>query len=276
MQAMPLRNQRDILNDEAWRWIEKRNQLNEEARRLREEATKLKNRRDDLNHKVMELKKLRDKAKSYLELKLTEASKIKENLKLLQKRVSKKENAVRQQIQALDWKLQTTLLTPSEERKLVSQVKTLETQLAIYEQLRKIKRRLIEYYGEIEAAKSQIKSLYEQLSGYAQESQVCHAKMMGLLQQADVVKLEADKAHKAFLEIKQRADKFHQAYVKVVAQVEDVELQIKQINAGIQLEQIRKAKEARNELSKVVSEKLKRGEKITFEEFKLLMEEGNI
>jgi uncharacterized coiled-coil DUF342 family protein len=277
MQATNLRSQREMLNDEARRWSEKRNQLNDEARKLREEAAKLKSRRDDLNHKVRELKKLWEKAERDLEVKVTEISKIKENLRLLQNQVSGREIALRQQIQALDWKLQTTPLTPSEERLVVSQVKTLETQLVTYAQLRKIKNQLIKCQGEIVAAKARIKSLREQLLNYVKESQACHTKMVEFIQLANSVKFKADNAHKAFLEIKQRADEVHQAYIKTRSQVRDVERQIKQIADNIKLEQIKKATEARDRLRKDAAEKLKRGEKLTFEEFKLLMEEkGNI
>ncbi|MBS7643479.1 hypothetical protein KEJ26_02700 [Candidatus Bathyarchaeota archaeon] len=276
MQAAYLRNRREIFNDEARRWIEKRNKLSEEARRLREEAAKLKTRRDNLNRKVHELKKLWEKAECDLEVKIAETSKLRENLKLLQDQVSCKESAVRRQLQALNWKLQTTPLTLSEEKLVVSQVKTLETQLVTYVQLRKIENRLIECRAEIEAAKARIKSLREQLSVYVKESQACHTRMVEFLQRSDIIKLEANNAHKAFLEIKQRADEVHQAYVKTRSQVMDVERQIKQIVDKVKVEQIKKAAEALDKLRKDASEKLKRGEKLTFEEFKLLFGEGNI
>jgi uncharacterized coiled-coil DUF342 family protein len=268
-QSVTLRDQRDQLNQEAKEWVKKRNQLNERFKKIIEEVKACKSKRDELNRQVKDLKTRRDEAKKTLEEKRKLVADLKEKFLKLQKQVSEDPSAIKNKINELEWKIQTTPLKQKEGHQLIGQVKALESKLIWHEQAQELKTKLAELRSEIEALKARSKAAHEELMKAVKESEVYHKKMIELVKTASQVKAEADGAHKSYIKIKEKADETHRRYLHNLSQIKEIKQKIEGLHRLKQNEIIKSLEES-------AVNKLKKGKRLSFEEFKVLVERGAI
>lgn len=274
IQLASLKAERDQLNNEAKNWAEKRNILNEKIKKLRAEANSTKEKRDALNQEVKRLKTLREQAKAGQKEKCKQISKLKEKIKLLwKKKPSRNLHAIQKEIENLEWKIQTTPLEVKQEEELISKIKHLEIQRNILKQLQELKDRLIKLQTEEKALSTKAKFHHEKLSKIAEQSQKLHEQRLETLNQIQKFKIDADNAHQKYVEIKQRANQMHQKYKEMLQKINDLKRKQRREEEA---KQAKRQKQLLEETRKKALEKMKRGEKLTWEEFKLLAEQGNL
>jgi uncharacterized coiled-coil DUF342 family protein len=88
--------------------------------------------------------------------------------------------------------------------------------------------------------------------------------MLEALDEAGTLQIEADKAHQRFLEAMQKAQSLYQ----------QIELIREELHRIEEVKKARRELELRKGLEEKALEKLKRGEKLTLEELKVLAEKG--
>ena len=270
----PLKEERDKLNLEAKKWADKRNSIHEKIKKLRTEAAGVKEKRDILNEKVQKLKSLREQAKTKHKEKRGQILKLKEKIRsLTERKPSQSMRSIQREIEKIEWKIQTTSLPVKEEEMLISQVRQLETQLPIHKQIKKSKEELMVLRTEEKALETKVKTCHENLSELAEQSQQFHEKMLENLNKARSLKVEADSAHQKYIEIKQQAQNLHQKCVELLDTIKNFE---KELREAEEKKQIKRQRELRKEVEERALEKLKRGEKLTWEEFKILAEKRKI
>jgi uncharacterized coiled-coil DUF342 family protein len=273
-QLASLKEKTAKLKLEAKKWIEKRNSLNTKIKRLREEATNLKERRDALNEKVKELKELREHATSERKEKKAQILELKKKLKvLLRTKPSRSMQNIQKEIEGLEWKIQTTPFSVKEEKPLIDQVKVLESQLSVHRQIQQLEENIVEMQTKEKALATRAQLLHEKLSELAQQSQKLHEEMLESLNKSRSIKLDADDAHQKFLQIKKRAQNPHEKCMELLHQIRSLQLKLRQ------KEEKKKAQrqvELREEMETKALKKFKQGEKLTWEEFKLLAERGKL
>jgi uncharacterized coiled-coil DUF342 family protein len=268
----PIKEERNRLNLEAKKWADKRNALNNEVKSLRTEASSIREKRDALNEQVRQLKKLRDEVGTRRKEKRDRISRIGEKLGgLTEKRSMRDLRAIERQIEDLDWKIQTTSLPVKEEATLVNRVRELEAQLSTLKKIRKLKKELHRLQANDRQLGAETKALHEKLSELAEQSQKFHEQMLETTDKARKLQTEADDFHKKYVETKQQAQELHQKCIELLKQIRIIEREQKE-NAD------KKEVERQNELQKKLEEraltKLERGEKLMWEEFKILAEKG--
>ncbi len=264
-QLAPLREEHDKLNSEAKERAGKRNALHKQIKRLRAKAHKLKQKRDELNTRVQELKTLREEANKKRREKRAQILKLREEIRTLtEKKLSRRMDNIKMEIEKLEWKIQTKPLTLKEEKVLIDQIRPLENQLLVYKKLQKSKDDLDELRTEEEEFESKAKTYHKEILELAEQSQELHKEMLEALNEAATLQSEADEAHQRFWEAKQKARSLHQ---RIEPLREELHQMIEENKARHELE-LRKGLEER------ALEKLKRGEKLTWEEFKVLAEKG--
>lgn len=257
----------DKLDSEAKDWAGKRNSLHKQIRKLQDKAHEFKQKRDTLNKRVQELKTLRDEANKKRREKHAQILESRKEIKTLtEKRPSRHMNDLQTEIEKLEWRIQTTPLPLKEEETLIDQIRSLENQLLIHKKLQKLKNNLTEYRTEKEESESQAKNCHTQLLELAEQSQQLHKGMLETLNEATPLHDEADKAHKRFLEAKQKAERLHQQIDIIGEEIHRIE----------EKDKARHELDLRKELEERALEKLKRGEKLTLDEFKALAEKGII
>jgi len=267
-----LKEQRNKLNAEAAERAEKRNKFNEQFKSLRIEILELKNERDKLNEKVKELKHQRNEMTIKVREKIEEAKKLNQEIKaLFKKKPSKSLQTLQREVESIEWKIQTTPLSLQEEKELVERVKQLETQLNIHRKLEQLNHKLLELHAEIKALKTECRLRHEKLTETARKSQEIHEKMLAKIEESRKLKTEADSLHKLFLQTKERTRPIQEEISKISNQIKGLKDEIQREEA----KEKKKIEEAlREKLEKQAREKLRRGEKLTWEEFQLLAEKG--
>lgn len=267
-----LRDHEDRLQSEALDCAEKRDKLNGRVKNLRDEVLELRSLRDELNNNVKKLKQHRNEMTARIHERLEEIRKLGEESKALAKRKpSRRHEVLQKEVESIDWTIQTTSLTLQEDKELVEKVKQLETQLAIYRKLEQLAKRIAQSRAEIKTMKSECELLHRQLTENAQKSQETHRKMLEKTEETKKLKKEADSMHKEFLQVKERTRPLQEEVRLVVNQ-------IRQLKGEIREEMQRETKESqdalRETLERQAKEKLKRGERLSWEEFQLLAEKG--
>ena len=107
----------------------------------------------------------------------------------------------------------------------------------------------------------------------AQQSQSFHEKMITLLEKAKELKTEADEMHVKYTDCREKAKVQHTKYLSVLAKIKALRAEIRRKEDAERAEQ---EANLRNQFEAKALKKLKNGKKLTFEEFKILAEQGKI
>jgi len=266
-------DQRESLNRKARELLEQRNRLNEEFKKLAAEVKDLKTRRDELNRKVRELKASRDKARDAAVAEREKLEKLKDKSVKISERMNENPRKAIEEFNRLEWKLQTTPLSPKAEKEMIRRLKELEAHVLVAKKAEDLRYKIAGTKATIGGRRIQAQSFHEQMTKVVEESEVVHKRLVEVAASASAVKAEADKAHVAFVEALRGADNAHKEYVTNLAKIRELRHQI--ASSG-QLTKLRKAQEFREKLEKSGAEKLEQGKKLSLEEFKALMEKGAI
>ncbi|MEM3640649.1 MAG: hypothetical protein QXH37_01840 [Candidatus Bathyarchaeia archaeon] len=267
-----LREQKSKVEAEARELTEKRNKLNEAFKSLRSEILELRKTRDQINLEVKELKKQKNEIKREQVQKIEEIKNLRQETgELTKKKPSRSLKKLQEEIESLEWKIQTTPLSLQEENKLVERVKQLEIQLGVCRKIEQLNQKSLELEAEAKALQARVKLYSEKISEKARKSQEFHEKMLEKIEEAKKLKMEADSLHQLFLQAREKAKPLR-------LEMEKISGEIKQLREEILAEE-EKARKKNEEIllesiEKQAREKLKRGEKLTWEEFKILAEKG--
>ena len=270
-QLARLRQERDQLNKEAKKWTEKRNQNNQQVKVLQTEAKRIKEKRDEINLQVQILKAAREKAKTQRQEKHEQAVKIMDKMKPISERKSaSRYQNLEEKIHDIDWKIQTSSIPVEEEKELVEQVRALETQKTSHKRFLKLKDKLVETQTEAKALGTQARLKHDELSQLAKQSQEAHAEFVDTVNRIKPLRQSANEAHQRYLELRQKANTTHEKYVEIQRQIKS----LKEEMADVEKQQyVQKGQALKDHAIARAREKLKRGEKLTLDEFKLLSEE---
>jgi uncharacterized coiled-coil DUF342 family protein len=269
-----VKEERNRLNLEAKKWAEKRDRFHEKIRTLRTKAANAKETRDALNVQVQELKTLRDKGKVSRKEMRDKISELKE--KLIGLTENKRQGNLRhieREIEEIDWKIQTTSLPVKEEERLINQIRQLEAQLSTQKQMKKVKENLQKLQNKKKDFEIEEKTLHEKLSELAEQSQKFHKKMLEVVDKAHNLQAEADKTHQNYIETRTQAQKQHQKYVALQEKIRALERMLKE---QADKRQSKRKSELQKELEERALAKLKRGEKLLWEEYKILAQKGKV
>lgn len=271
-QLLSFRQQKDELDVEADRLAERRDKLNDKFKALRTGIAELRDARDRANEKVQELKQKREVTHSKALARIEELAKLRQQVKTLaKKRPSRNQQLLQKEFEAIEWKIQTTSLSVQEERELVEKVKQIETQLNVHKKLEQLRQKALELQTELKALDMERKLCHEQLTQIARTSQEIHQKMLAKIAESKEAKAEADAIHRQFLQTIEKAKQARKSMAALLAQIKQVKGEIHKE----ELEEKKQSEEAfRGELEQQARAKLKRGEKLSWEEFQVLAEKG--
>ena len=259
-----LKEEKKRIDSEARELTWKRDEINSRIKRLKTEVVELKRLRDEVNAEVKRLKEQKNEIKMERARKIKEIKKIQTEIKNLMAKKPKKEAAVLQrEIKAMEWKIQTIPLSLQEEKQLVEKVKQLETQLNIHIKIEQLNQKKLELTAELRALEARAKSLHEKMMKEVDKSRKTHEEMLKRLEEVRNLKKEAENVHRMFLQAIDQAKSVREEIEKIAEKI-----------ASIEAEERRKSEENLLEnIAKQALEKLKRGEKLTWEEFKILAEQ---
>ena len=253
--------------------IDKRDKLNDEFRKIRKEVHDLKNERDSLNEKVQNLKMLRDETRSKTQATFEILKGATAKIRELQKKTPKRSNIdLQEELDGIEWKIQTTSLELNEEKKLIENVKQLETQLSAYKRIEEKRKKMTDLRKNVETLNTQADEFHSELRAAVQKSQEIHIKMLSKIVESKRVKAEADKVHSAYIEAKEKAEPASKKYRILLEQKRMLQEQLKKEE---KTKQKIKQEELKDKIVSEAREKLQRGKKLSWNEFQLLSEDDS-
>jgi uncharacterized coiled-coil DUF342 family protein len=266
-----LREKISNANAETQKHVEKRNKLNEQFNKIRLEIHGLRNERDDLNEKVKTLKRQRDEARAKINGDIEEVKAHSQKITELKKktpRVSRRE--LQKEFDDIEWRIQTNPLDMEEEKRLVENVKQLETYLNVYKKIDQHAKKMAELRKELEMLEATAESAHQELTETAERSQAIHAKMMVKINESKSIKAEADSLHGAYVQAKEQAKPLHEEFKRLTEYR-------KKMRDAVREEDDKRKKNAekalKEKLEAQAKNKLQRGEKLSWDEFKLLADD---
>jgi len=267
----PLKKQGDKLANDAKTWVEQRDSTRRQIEQLRAEIVSLRKQRDGINQKVKDLKIIRDQLVSDRKEKLNKVIGFKEKVASIKQNSTRTVRAMEKEIENLDWKIQTNSLTMPEEKRIVEQIAELEKRLASYKAVQAM-------WGEIKTLQHQLRNLraeekeyHNQIAQLAEQSRQLHQELTEKGANIPKLKTEANESHQRYVENRKQAQKLDQKCGLLVMKIRAL---LSKSKSEEQKKKADREMELMQELEKIALNKMKRGEKLTWDEFKILAERG--
>ena len=267
-QLATLREQIDKANAETRQYIEKRDNLNEKFRKICQEINELKITRDNLNERVQTLKQQRDVTREKIRTLIEEIKSHNKKIMELKKKAPRESHReLQKEFEDIEWKIQTTPLDIKDEKRLIENVRQVETKLNIYRKIDQHTKKVAEIRRELEPLETNADLAHQELTATAEKSQEIHAKMIAKISESKDIKAEAYNLHAAYIRTKEEAKPLHEEFRKLTEQKRKVQAVMREEDAKRKKEAEQALKE---KLESQARNKLQRGEKLSWNEFKML------
>lgn len=267
------RRLRDDLNKQTKEWVAKRDALNAQVRELVDEAGKHREERDGLNQKVRESKALRDEANQ----KVTKLTEEYHALKKDQPAPDKNQPSIRQlkkEFSDLENKQQTQALKKSEEEAIVKKLKELDAQINEIEKSQEQSGDLREKSLELREAKAEAEKCHKLVSEFAEKAQAEHDAMIGLYEQADTLRKQADEAQAKFIECKKAADEEHKKHIEQIKSYHETDKDFAAIKNKQKAVRRKKTDAESKKAADDIFARFKNGDKLSTEDLMALQKSG--
>jgi uncharacterized coiled-coil DUF342 family protein len=264
------RRRRDELNLLTREWVEKRDALNAEVRSLVEQATVHRQARDELNAQVQAAKAERDRFNRRVNEFLAKVNDIKRT------RVPRGGIPVfrlKRELRDLEFRQQTRVMKPGEERELIEEMGRLQQEIRKREKELEQDQEVAKALEELRVAKETAEASHKRVGELAEAAQKEHDQMVALFEQGDALRAEADGAQEEFIKTKMLADEEHRKHIDFIRQVHDYDKIIHGIrqrgHQGEVFEEVDTKRQA-----EIIFERFRKGEKLSTEDLMTLQKSG--
>lgn len=270
-QAAALRKTRATLFDQVKKLRDERDRLNESANRLRGEAQKEREERDKINARVKGIKEQLEPLFEELDAKKEKLSEAEKSLRDEYKNKPTK-SRVERDLRRIEWEVMTTPTKQMLDREdeLISRASALRRTLEELKSLERVEDKRIDIMADKKATELEIRSIREEIKSLSEQSQQHHEKMIEVYEEADSEKKKADDAHAKYIEKIEEVN-------KVKDELNIIMPQIKAIREGARISEQKLAERRRmttqqrvDEMKKEAVRKMENGEKLTFEDLRLI------
>jgi len=268
--ARQIQMERDELNEKARRHRERRDQLNGQVRELLVKANECRAQRDKLNAQIQAHKQRRDEAADAARLTRAKMREMGIDLKKLPRIPPEEE--IREEIDRLEWDIQTRVHSIQAERKLVDKAENLRKELkeshALRERLREVGDRRI----EADALRISSNKLHSKIISLSEESQLHHRRMMEFLEQSKPQRDEADANHRQMMELIAQADQKHAELTAVRQEISKLSEKERSLDRKKEERRSLASEKKLRKRAEEALEKLRAGQKVELEDLMLLRE----
>ncbi len=260
-------SKRDEKNTEAGRWASTRDELNAKARELVENAQEFKKLREGYNKVVGENKLKRDQLNEGVNdifakidsLRKKNGSETSRSLKDLKKEIDK-----------LEFKQQTTVLSPDKERALVSKISELQDELEQRKSEFENNEELKAFLNDAQKLRDEASKYHDGLTENARLAQEYHERMGETFKEVDKVRSEADNAHAMFVKAQELADGQHKLFIKSMKEIRDFDKVIVTLRNKVRETEKNREKNAVKQRAEEIYTQFKKGGKLDTEDLLLL------
>lgn len=233
----------------------KKRELIQEIKIKNREANESRKLRDELNEKVKKLKEEREKMNELVRGLVAKYKKLKESAP----KGDYKE--IQKEINAMEWRLQTSVMEIKKEDAIVDRIKKLNEELKGYKEL-------IELSKEIDRNKSSSRKVHEEILKLSNESQQQHEKFLQAVVKIKEAEAKMDELNSRRKEIDPALDRLKEELDSCALKMKEIGKSIKRIEAETELKP--KSDKELKEEAKSVYERFKKGEKLNLEDIYML------
>jgi len=216
--ALGFKEDRSRLNADASRWAAKRNELNKATKELIDKAQELKKLRDDDNKNVAMAKLKRDEYNEKTNDLYTKIDDIRKKYNLSGDRSIR---GLRREIDHLEFKQQTEVLSPDKEKQLVEKISALSSEFKTRKAQLEKNDVLKDLLNDAQELKDKASEYHELVTKYAEQAQDYHDQMIRTFKEADKIRAAADSAHREFVKAQEAADKQHKEFIRTQREIRD-------------------------------------------------------
>ena len=285
-----LREQANTANAQIKKFIDTRDELNEQVKKNREEINALKTERDCINEKVKTLKLQRDAVRAKSNPFTEEINGLKEKIETLKKRLPREsQRDLQEELDAIEWKISTTSLDLKEEKMLIENVKQLEISLSGYKKIDAQRNKIKDLIAQRKVFDDEADVVHKEVTELAEKSQAIHSSMIEKVNFVKISRSQADAAHQSFLKTKEEVTAIYERITELSMQLrginealrdeyaarkaasEQAAKQQQQTYTERQQEQKNKDQAIKEKLGAEARDKLQKGQKLSWNEFQLVM-----
>jgi uncharacterized coiled-coil DUF342 family protein len=255
---------RGELEAEVKRWVEERDRCNEAVRALRDQTTGFREKRDAANLRVRELKSEVLSLRGGVDEKRERLRGVEQRLGELRRDLTGDRQRLEKRLRELDWEVMTTPTREmlGREAEVAKETRELRSKLAAYDLSEKLEAERLELKSAIMADQLRIRGLREEMDQLSSESQANHEGMVEVYGRLDDARLKADEAHKKVVEVREQ--------LRGIGEEElDLHKRVQRLRGELARGRMDRLRE---EAVQRIRDKLQRGGKLSFEEFRLLSE----
>ena len=272
--ARALREKRETLEKEAERWRKQRDSLNESVKALRDKALIERDERDRINEQVAEVKADIRNLFAEMDGKRGKLAQIEAELESERRRLPPRDK-IERSLRSIEWELMTTptLEMKGRESGLIDEADSLRKALAEHRKLEALFDRRLDSMADSKAVELGLRERREEIRRLHEMSQEHHEAMIQLFRKVDEERKLADEAHGNFIEKISELRAIDKELGRLNAEIRGIDLDQRERDGALRAQRRRELNAKRQELQEAAKIKLEKGQKLSFEELKLLYED---
>ena len=270
-----LRRKLNTIDESKENWFSKKESLKKQISSLVKELKDIKFKKDELNKKVHELKKQREAQNLIVKEKIAQLKEKRSSMPYSRDDKTHNYTFLKKKIEELDMKIITEALSPSQEKKVMDEIKLLKRNLREVETLHLEKSVSRSLSTEINEAKKKAEELHQQVQQVAKESQEYHLKFIEFTKKINELRKTQEEAFKTFISQKDEFTSTAKLLEDKLQESTKFKREVEKKRTNKKQEENKKTKLFLNQKIQEVNEKMKRGEKLTKDDLLILQADAN-
>jgi uncharacterized coiled-coil DUF342 family protein len=254
--------------------IHRKRTLLEKAARMREEVDKAARERDSTNQKVQDLKAKIDGIMNEVSELRTKAEEKDLELNGLRAKLTGDEGQMSKKLKELEWELITAGASAKEESAIVTSIAELKRKLVSYECANKAAKELRAIRGQAIKLKDDLRCLLEEKRRLVDEAHMLHDRLLKLRDERTSVLRDVANIREGVAKLMVQADKGLMDLVSANAEIHVLQTKLRRDKDEKIQERQQLELTMRSRVAQLAAEKLKKGESLSWDEFKIYMENG--
>jgi uncharacterized coiled-coil DUF342 family protein len=274
------RAKRDEFNGTTQELIQLIKDTNSKIKEHLKKAQELKEKRDSFNENVQEAKNNRVTTQIALEELRKKLNEIKDKNKEIPE-ITKDQQAqikkLRSAVRARNMEIETApTLSSHEEDRLIKEIEEMEGRLGELTKGSEARREYGKFIAQFPAYKLQLKKYHDEVILNSQESQKFHEFMLKEYQSVDSLREKISQLEKELNDNRKKADHFHGQLLGYYKKRDGMRDEIMSTQREIRVQRRKERGNVAVLLRRLAKERMERGEKLDYIEFRLLLEKGEV
>lgn len=271
-EIIQLKEKYNLLYKEKEEWAKKKSEISTQIVEFIREVKRFKQSRNSFNSQIKELKKSRDGFNEQIKKDLDAVTELKKQARQIQMKSGIKDNpmAIKENLDALNLKLETEALAFTKEKQLMKQIKEARKGYEKVKEVAQVYEKIEEQRKIIKNVRTEAKDIHNKVQQIAKKSEEKHQKLLETSKKVDVLKEKEEAANKKFQEKKGECAKLESVLKIDLQKTSDIKNKERKKRDNIKRKQKEKIDKTLQDKTKAVEEKFRLKKKLTKEDILIL------